>query len=115
MTEHIKRIDVMKICEQYSQHCFNSNDSQGQDIADRILDDIVAIPTADVQEVKHGYWIEKEKGYTTNFGGKGKTPYRECSICGWDYPVVTVEQHFKQYKHCPNCGAKMDKEDNKNV
>lgn len=73
------------------------------------------IPTADVQEVKHGYWIEKEKGYTTNFGGKGKTPYRECSICGWDYPVVTVEQHFKQYKHCPNCGAKMDKEDNKNV
>lgn len=65
---------------------------------------------ADFVEVKRGRWIEKEKGYTTNLGGKGKTPYRECSICGWDYPVITVEQHFKQYKYCPHCGADMRKE-----
>lgn len=66
------------------------------------------IPTVDVQEVKHGYWIEKFNTYTTNLGGKGKTPYRECSICGWEHPVITVGQHFKKYKHCPECGAKMD-------
>ena len=43
--------DVMKICEDYSQHCFNSNDARGQDIADRILDDVVELPTVDVAEV----------------------------------------------------------------
>ena len=52
MAEYIKRTDVMKICEGYSEHCFNSSDSRGQDIADRILDDVVALPTADVVEVK---------------------------------------------------------------
>lgn len=55
MAEYIKRTDVMKICEGYSEHCFSSNDAKGQDIADRILDDVVEIPTADVEEVK---WID---------------------------------------------------------
>ena len=51
MAEYIKRTEVMKICREYSKHCFNSNDAYGQDIADRIEDDIVALPTADVVEV----------------------------------------------------------------
>lgn len=52
MAEYIKRTDAMKICEGYSQHCFHSNDSNGQDIADRILDDIVEIPTEDIVSTK---------------------------------------------------------------
>lgn len=48
---YIKMQDVMKICESYSEHCFNSNDARGQDVADRILDDVVELPTADVVEV----------------------------------------------------------------
>ena len=51
MANYIKRTDVMNICEKYSEHCFHSNDSRGQDIADRILDDVVEIPSADVEEV----------------------------------------------------------------
>ena len=51
MANYIKRTDVMKICEGYSEHCFHSNDSRGQDIADRILDDVVEIPSADVVSV----------------------------------------------------------------
>jgi hypothetical protein len=49
--EYIERFKVMQICEAYSQHCFHVNDSHGQHIADGILDDVVAIPTADVVEV----------------------------------------------------------------
>lgn len=60
MAEYIKRTDVMKICEYYSEHCFCSSDARGQDIADRIFDDVVEIPTADVVEVvrckKCEYW-----------------------------------------------------------
>ncbi len=51
MAEYIKRADAMKICQEYSSHCFISNDASGQDIADRIEDDIVKLPTADVVEV----------------------------------------------------------------
>ena len=46
------------------------------------------IPTADVAEVKHGEWEDRD----------GKT---WCSLCG---------QSNKQYKppYCPHCGAIMD-------
>lgn len=51
MAEYIKRSDAMKVCQDYSSHCFTTNDASGQDIADRIENDIVVIPTADVVEV----------------------------------------------------------------
>ena len=51
MPEYIKRMSAMTICERYSQHCFETNDNRGQDIADRIFDEITDIPTVDVVEV----------------------------------------------------------------
>ena len=51
MADYIKRSDAMTICEGYSQHCFETNDSRGQDVADRILDDIAEMNIADVEEV----------------------------------------------------------------
>ena len=57
---------------------------------------IKQLSTADVQEVRHGNWIEKPYLLgTSNF----------CSLCGENYGMP----HGK-YKFCPNCGAKMDKE-----
>lgn len=56
---------------------------------------VINAPTADVQEVRHGKWIEKPYLLgTSNF----------CSLCGENYGMP----HGK-YKFCPNCGAKMDK------
>ena len=97
MAEYIKRVDVMKICESYSEHCFNSSDASGQDIADRILDDVVETPTADVVEVKHSRW-EKKSGFYV------------CNICGtspayWE-PEPNNPKGYPPY--CHNCGAKMD-------
>lgn len=51
MAEYIKRYDAMKICQNYSTHCFSVSDAKGQDIADKIEDEIAEIPTADVVEV----------------------------------------------------------------
>lgn len=48
-------------------------------------------PAADVEEVKHGRWIEKI--------GRAM-----CSVCAdecWSYSAM-------EYNYCPNCGAKMD-------
>ena len=51
---------------------------------------IDTIPAADVAEVRHGRWIEK-------------APHPYCSEC-------FVECRDKT-PYCPNCGARMDKED----
>lgn len=52
--------------------------------------EIVHLPAADVAEVRHGRWIEK-------------APHPYCSEC-------FVECRDKT-PYCPNCGARMDKED----
>ena len=115
MADYIKRTDVMKICESYSEHCFNSSDAKGQDIADRILDDVVEIPTADVEEVKHGEWELKSE--TRRFFEEiDEEFYVECPFCHRVYYVPfefedekMLEYAKKNYPYC-NCGAKMDGE-----
>lgn len=114
MAEYIKRTDAMTICERYSQHCFESSDASGQDIADRILDDIAEMHTADVVEVKHGEWIrhkpntEQMKKFHDLGIGKAlsiNSIYWTCSCCdSWGTP---------RYNYCQNCGADMrgDKND----
>ena len=53
-------------------------------------------PTADVVEVRHGYWDDCE-----------------CSVCGKMHPSLyldewELEYRIKETPYCPNCGAKMD-------
>lgn len=50
-------------------------------------------PTADVEPVRHGYWI---------IGSVGIHCYCECSECKKESPSGT------ETPYCPNCGAKMD-------
>lgn len=56
-----------------------------------ILGEIDDIEAADVQEIRHGYWVY-EKGDC----------FPKCSVCG--------QYHGTLYEHyyCPVCGAKMD-------
>ena len=70
------------------------------DGAKNIFDAFVDLmPAADVQEVKHGRWIEQEADMDTIY---------ECSVCG--EPFVTLEgtPADNLWNYCPNCGAKMD-------
>lgn len=61
-----------------------------------IQDFLDNIPTADVQEVKHGYNVQAD------------TPSLfQCSVCGWsDNDTYTGDT--ATYNYCPNCGARMD-------
>ena len=49
-------------------------------------------PSADVEEVEHGYWIEYK--YDGQMAIK-------CSVCGGNPGVIYT------YRRCPECGAKM--------
>ena len=59
-----------------------------------------AFPAADVAPVRHGYW---EFPIFANSDGE-LDPRVKCSECG------SVEAAFARWKYCPNCGARMDKE-----
>ena len=54
---------------------------------------IIAAPTADVQEVRHGHW---------EYHGRDITHY--CSECGEAIPLGY------EFLYCPNCGSIMDEE-----
>ena len=63
--------------------------------------------TGDVEKVRHGKWL--------NFLGDWSTA--ECDKCGETYETTDREPNEELfnafrlfYKYCPNCGAKMDKE-----
>lgn len=60
------------------------------------------IPAADVATVRHGWWFDSGDYVTTAYGS---LPVKMCSECHMD---VTLDD-FDNY--CPNCGAKMDKEE----
>ncbi|OUO73804.1 hypothetical protein [Anaeromassilibacillus sp. An250] len=96
MKEYIERAAVEKIIEDGLNNP-DKNKAFGHD-AIEIMAEIHYMPAADVAEVKHGRW---EPGNPI------------CPVCG--------ENKFKdldadvwadwQPKFCPNCGARMDKED----
>ena len=54
-------------------------------------------PTEDVQEVKHGEWIENGL---------------YCSVCGYLYDTG---EYTNSHNYCPDCGADMRKEKDKCV
>lgn len=67
--------------------------------ARRLLADMSA---ADVTPVVHGRWLRSDDDWYS------LTVIR-CSICGEEWCFETVDDvTLLNYKHCPNCGAKMD-------
>lgn len=76
--------------------------------------------TADVVEVRHGYWFKDEKFYHDIIvDGNPVCLYHTCSVCGVADEYITVHErpngnhgiarHIRNY--CPNCGAKMDEKE----
>ena len=57
------------------------------------------LPTADVAEVRHGRWIDV-RGESSGLNWK-------CSLC--------AKRVLQKSPCCPNCGARMDKEDEHEV
>lgn len=100
MSEYIKREDVL--CRFTFEHGDRipevdiDNFSNSVSIKD-IKCVIRAVPAADVAPVRHGKWIKQE-----NYPGT----YSKCSECD-----QRVGGYTPNYKYCPNCGARMDQEE----
>ena len=69
---------------------------------DDLVDIFAEIPTADVVEVKHGHWDDRENPRWRAYN------IRHCSMCGWNIPKNNLRKKDMNWNYCPKCGAKMD-------
>lgn len=71
------------------------------ELADELYNVALNLPAADVEEVKHGKWIEYPRAH-----------YFKCSECKETVPYkkAVLIRGKRKYKYCPNCGAKMGAE-----
>lgn len=56
-----------------------------------------SVPTADVEPVRRGRWVNKKGGFFE---------FAACSLCGEVAPTAGIIPNY-----CPSCGAKMELED----
>ena len=103
-----KYIDADIVNLKLKQICDNRNTSYGIQFGGRakdfaqLTDDI---PAADVEEVKHGNWIDVPLNVYNDRYGMNKYNLRtKCSVCEYAMP-----REYPRFNICPNCGAKMGK------
>ena len=95
MPEYIERSALLRTLSKEVGY----NDDGDQEInSDTVFIAIESAPAADVAEVVHGEWA------FTNAGWK-------CSLCGHSMPYWPMASTQEKTNYCPNCGTKMDKED----
>ena len=101
MTEYIERAAVEKFIEDGLNNP-DKNKAFGHD-AIEIMAEIHYMPTADVVEVRHGRWM------TTD----AYPHHLYCSVCYKTYAknAKWVNELDLPTNYCPNCGARMGKED----
>ena len=77
-------------------------DEEAFDVSVVLVSDIKLAPTADVEEVKHGRWMEWWDDNYLSYCHK-------CSECG-NFPLTKEETMHDEVlsAYCPHCGAKMD-------
>ena len=98
--------------ELIKQACRSTEWSHGEHPMVIEADDIDDVPTVDAEPVKHAHW-EIEKTVCARFA--------RCSSCGIHIRIPTTghkeNERFYLYPdemhYCPNCGAKMEKEEKK--
>ena len=110
MKEYIERAFAVQELEVLRQE-YEMHDDCDELVARRCRDALSAVPAADVAEVRHGRWIPKinHTYIPVEYDENGIPVLHEyisyrCSLCG--------REETKEEPYC-HCGARMDKEDDK--
>lgn len=90
MAEYIEREDAINLLWLFADESCAS-----------VVPDFENLPAADVAEVRHARW--------NNWGYEPL--WQECSACNYRIQY----SYSKDCKFCPNCGARMDKEEEREV
>ena len=107
MKEYIEREAVLERLAKVDMDTYYGFTAAVQFGVNHAIQCIKEAPAADVAEVRHGRWIEDERTYP----GPG-LKNNLCSACGevagaWKEGL----EPGRKWAYCPNCGARMGKED----
>lgn len=102
MKEYIERALAVQELEVLRQE-YEMHDDCDELVARRCRDALSAVPAADVAEVRHGKWVHPH--------WYNDVSCANCSECGFEAQHREYRGVQKYYKICPNCGARMDEED----
>lgn len=69
------------------------------------LQDLYKMHKGEVAPVRHGEWVDEINPNAVTASGREVHVWR-CSSCGFTWANKHDVLHY--FKHCPNCGAKMD-------
>lgn len=94
MKEYIEREVALEILKRNPIDTWRGAPVYSEEIKSA-ADEIGDLPAADVAEVRHGRWIDV-RGESSGLNWK-------CSLC--------AKRVLQKSPCCPNCGARMDKED----
>ena len=103
MKEYIERAVAVKKFENYRRDCEEENDERAAQIFEDCISELMAIPAADVAEVRHGRWVFD--------GGDEYADHYHCDQCGTKTDLCNEIYTEQKPNYCPNCGARMGKED----
>ena len=98
MAEYIDKTEIIKAIVAEASHCLvldKPAEARGYIGAKELIERRKA---ADVAEVRHGRWFFK---YPNDWA---------CSRCG-EWGLMIDNRGICKSSYCPNCGARMDKED----
>ena len=95
MKEYIDRAAAVKKFENYRRDCEEENDERAAQIFEDCVSELMALPAADAEEVRHGKFNFLQEDMVWCYCGV-------CSVC---------RNYVQARNYCPNCGARMDKED----
>lgn len=97
MAEYIDRKAAIEICDKAYQERLRMLDFCGDTVAYNIAAEIKGIPAAEVAPVVYGRWRHFKKQRIA-----------VCTACSFERKLG---DDFGRAISCPNCGAKMDKEE----
>ena len=103
MIEFIERREAIKKrhnCKRDCASCDFAIDGDSWCEGEIFVVDLLRIPSADVQTVKHGKWLDEGVPVGSHTGGVAVINVTYCSEC--------EEQVDYRTPYCPYCGARMD-------
>lgn len=103
MSEYIKREDAIGYIKHVYHESVKFYEVDEEEVIDSLVEALNALPSADVEPVRHGHWIRESVGSDNSSEGYFKISMAECSECG---TCVMGKPNY-----CPNCGARMDGEE----
>lgn len=100
MKEYIERAVAVNKFENYRRDCEEENDERAAQIFEDCISELMAIPSSDVAEVRHGRWNPEICESISKRNRLIEYKVYSCSLCGRSNGRV-------KKKYCPNCGALM--------